>query len=57
MKELLEKIEAAYTAFKADATAQAENGNKSAGARARKLSFEVEKAMKEFRKTSIEASK
>ncbi|CDN31790.1 hypothetical protein BN938_1840 [Mucinivorans hirudinis] len=57
MKELLEKIEAAYAAFKTDATAQAENGNKAAGTRARKASLELEKLMKEFRKTSIEASK
>lgn len=57
MKELLEKVEAAYTAFKTDATAQAENGNKAAGTRARKASLELEKLMKEFRKTSIEVSK
>lgn len=57
MKELLEKVEAAYAAFKTDATAQAENGNKAAGTRARKASLELEKLMKEFRKTSIEASK
>lgn len=57
MKELLEKVEAAYAAFKIDATAQAENGNKAAGTRARKASLELEKLMKEFRKTSIEASK
>ena len=57
MKELLEKIEAAYAAFQTDATAQAENGNKAAGTRARKASLELEKLMKEFRKTSIEASK
>lgn len=57
MKELLEKIEAAYTAFRTDATAQAENGNKAAGTRARKASLEIEKAMKEFRKSSIEESK
>lgn len=57
MKELIEKIEAAFTAFKTDATAQSENGNKAAGTRARKASLEIERAMKEFRKTSIEASK
>lgn len=57
MKELIEKIEAAYTAFKTDATAQAENGNKTAGTRARKASLEIEKAMKEFRKASLEESK
>lgn len=31
--------------------------NKAAGARARKASLAIEKAMKEFRKTSLEATK
>lgn len=57
MKELLEKIEAACTAFKTDATSQAENGNKAAGTRARKSSLELEKMLKEFRKVSVEESK
>lgn len=57
MKTLIEKVKAAFTAFKTDATAQAEGGNKAAGTRARKLSLEIEKAMKEFRKVSIEESK
>ena len=33
------------------------NGNKAAGTRARKASLEIEKAMKEFRKVSLEESK
>jgi hypothetical protein len=57
MKELIEKLEAAFTAFKNDAVAQAENGNKAAGTRARKASLEIEKTMKEFRKASLEESK
>lgn len=57
MKELIEKIEAAYAAFQKDANAQAENGNKAAGTRARKASLEIEKAMKEFRKASLAAAK
>ena len=57
MKELVEKIATAYEAFAKDATAQAENGNKAAGARARKISLTIEKAMKEVRKASIEAAK
>ena len=57
MKELVEQITAAYEAFSKDATAQAVNGNKAAGARARKISLEIEKAMKAFRKASLEASK
>ena len=57
MKELVEQIAAAYEAFARDASAQAENGNKAAGARARKTSLEIEKAMKAFRKASLEAAK
>ena len=57
MKELVELIAASYEAFAKDAIAQAENGNKAAGARARKASLEIENAMKAFRKASREASK
>ena len=57
MKELIAQIATAYEAFAKDATAQAENGNKAAGARARKASLEIEKAMKAFRKASLEATK
>lgn len=57
MKELVEKVASLYEAFQKKATAQVENGNKAAGTRARKLSLEIEKAMKEFRKLSLEAAK
>ena len=57
MKELEEKVAALYADFAKDANAQIENGNKAAGTRARKASLEIEKAMKEFRKASLEASK
>ena len=57
MKELIAKIEETYAAFVADATAQAEKGNKAAGTRARKASVELGKAMSAFRKASIEAAK
>ena len=57
MKELIEKIQETYAAFAADATAQAEKGNKAAGTRARKASLELEKAMKAIRKASLEAAK
>ena len=56
-KELVEKVAALYADFSKDANAQIENGNKAAGTRARKASLEIEKAMKEFRKASLEASK
>ena len=57
MKELIEKVAELYAAFEKDAKAQAENGNKAAGTRARKASLELEKALKEFRKVSLEESK
>ena len=57
MKELIEKIQETYAEFAADAAAQAEKGNKAAGTRARKASLELEKAMKAFRKASLEAAK
>ena len=57
MKELLEKIDALYTEFKNDATAQEEKGNRAAGTRARKCSLSIDKAMKEFRKASLEEAK
>ena len=57
MKELIANIAAAYEAFAKDANAQLANGNKAAGTRARKASLEIEKAMKEFRKASLAATK
>ena len=57
MKELVEKVAVLYADFSKDANAQIEIGNKAAGTRARKASLDIEKAMKEFRKASLEASK
>ena len=57
MKELVEKIATLVAEFNKDANAQIEKGNKAAGTRARKTSLEIEKAMKEFRKVSLEESK
>lgn len=56
MKELVEKINAAYAVF-AENTDKQLAGNKAAGARARKASLEIEKLLKEFRKVSVEAGK
>ncbi|MBO5498182.1 MAG: histone H1 [Bacteroidales bacterium] len=56
MKELVEKINAAYAVFAENADKQLA-GNKAAGARARKASLEIEKLLKEFRKVSVEAGK
>lgn len=57
MKNLVETLKGNFEAFAKDAAAQIENGNKAAGTRARKASLEIEKALKEFRKKSIEATK
>ncbi|MBR5835166.1 MAG: histone H1 [Bacteroidales bacterium] len=57
MKELVDQIKVLGAQFIENATAQAEKGNKAAGARARKASLELEKALKQFRKDSVEAGK
>ena len=56
MKELVEKLNADWAVFAENADKQLV-GNKAAGARARKASLEIEKALKEFRKVSVEAGK
>ncbi len=57
MKQLLENLNQLIADFTKDASAQVENGNKAAGTRARKTSLAIEKALKEFRKVSIDSSK
>lgn len=57
MKELIEKIATGFETFKSDAELQTEKGNKAAGTRARKSSLELEKLLKEFRKSSLDESK
>lgn len=57
MKTLVEQITAGFESFAKDAASQVESGNKAAGARARKVSLELEKLLKQFRKDSIAASK
>ena len=57
MNELLSKIKAEFELFAKEADAQLEKGNKAAGTRARKSSLELEKMLKEFRKSSIEEGK
>lgn len=56
MKTLVKKVEELFEAIQIDANKAAE-GNKAAGARARKNSIELEKVLKEFRKVSIAKSK
>jgi len=57
MNDLVANLKQLFADFQKDATAQAEHGNKAAGARARKASLTIEKALKEFRKASIEHAK
>ena len=57
MKQQLENLNQLFADFTKDATLQVESGNKAAGTRARKASLAIEKALKEFRKVSIEAAK
>ncbi|KAA6334899.1 hypothetical protein EZS27_016825 [termite gut metagenome] len=54
MEDLLKQLKELIESFNINATAQLENGNKAAGARARKASLEIEKLMKQFRKASLE---
>lgn len=56
MEELANKIHEQLSVFTTNLEANL-NGNKAAGARARKASLELEKMMKEYRKLSVEASK
>jgi hypothetical protein len=56
MKELVEKLNAAWAVFAENADKHLA-GNKAAGTRTRKASLELEKALKEFRKVSVEAGK
>lgn len=57
MKNLTDNLSQLFADFTKDATLQVENGNKAAGTRARKTSLAIEKALKEFRKASLEESK
>jgi Histone H1-like protein Hc1. len=57
MKQLVENLNQLFADFSKDSALQVENGNKAAGTRARKTSLAIEKALKEFRKVSVEDSK
>lgn len=57
MNKLVATINEQIATFQENAKLQVENGNKAAGARARKVSLELEKSLKAFRKASIEAAK
>ena len=57
MKTLVEKINAQYEAFAANAALQVEKNNKAAGTRARKAALELTKLLKDFRKVSVDEAK
>lgn len=57
MENLFATIQEKIQEFAVNAGDQVTKGNKAAGGRARKASLELEKLLKEFRKSSIEASK
>ncbi|MCL2329155.1 MAG: histone H1 [Bacteroidetes bacterium] len=57
MKKVVEDLHQLFDDFKVDAILQLEKANKAAGTRARKTSLAIEKALKDYRKKSIEASK
>lgn len=57
LKNVYEQIKTAYAEFAADADKHVESGNKAAGARARKLSNELGKLLKDFRAKSNAAVK
>ena len=57
MKKLVEQIKANIAEFEVNAEAQVVNGNKAAGARARKAALALMKDLKEFRKVSVEVAK
>lgn len=56
MEEIKEKIASLTEALKTDLE-KFVAGNKAAGRRARKISLELEKVYKQFRKVSVEQSK
>ncbi|MCQ2361162.1 MAG: histone H1 [Paludibacteraceae bacterium] len=57
MEKLFASIQEKLQFFADNAADQVNKGNKAAGARARKASLELEKLLKEFRKSSINAAK
>lgn len=57
MEKIFTQICELFDQFSKDANLQMEKGNKAAGTRARKVSLELEKLLKQFRKESLEASK
>ncbi|MFI3266721.1 MAG: histone H1 [Rikenellaceae bacterium] len=57
MEQLLATIKEQIAVFTENAELQVSKDNKAAGARARKAALELSKAMKEFRKASMDLAK
>ena len=57
MEELKESIPTKLTEFIENYKRNDDGGNKAAGQRARKVSLELEKLFKQYRKASVEAAK
>ena len=57
MEELKESIPTNLTEFIENFKRNVDGGNKAAGQRARKVSLELEKLFKQYRKASVEAAR
>lgn len=57
MKELFDNIQSKIIELSKDMERNVHDGNKAAGARARKATIELEKMFKEYRKLSVESAK
>lgn len=53
MKDFVKNINEKFAQFEHDAEQNIEKGNKAAGVRARKVSLEIEKMLKQYRKSSV----
>jgi hypothetical protein len=57
MENLVNKFRTDVENFLTEAQSQIDKGNKAAGVRARKASLDLEKALKEFRRKSLDSAK
>lgn len=57
MDELIKNVSDLTSQFTKEANLQLEKNNKAAGVRARKISLEIERLMKQFRKESVDMNK
>lgn len=57
MKELFDKIQTKLIELSKDMQSNVNDGNKRAGARARKTTLELEKLFKQYRRESVNAAK